>query len=81
MFGITVGTVGIWLLLLLIWTIPWKGYALWLAARNDSPWWFIILLVVNTVGILEIIYIFFVGRPLQKKLSAAESSEAADSKQ
>ena len=58
---------GMFVALLLIWTIPWKGYALWLAARNNHPWWFVILLVVNTVAILEIIYIIGVGRPAQKK--------------
>jgi len=44
---------------LAIWTIVWKGTALWKAARNNSNIWFIILLIVNTLGILEIIYIFF----------------------
>ena len=44
---------------LLIWTIPWGGVALWKAARNDSKPWFIALLLINTVGLLEIIYIFY----------------------
>jgi hypothetical protein len=48
-----------WLLpLLIIWTIPWKGVALWRSARNHQTAWFIVLLVVNTLAILEIIYIF-----------------------
>jgi hypothetical protein len=46
------------LLLLAIWTIPWKGYALWLAAKRSQKGWFIVLLILNTVGILEIFYIF-----------------------
>ena len=62
-----------WLALILIWTIPWKGYALWLAARDNSVWWFIVLLIVNTAAILDIIYIFFVGRPAMKKRAAASS--------
>ncbi len=41
-----------------VWIIPWKGVALWRAARNRSVAWFVILLLVNTVGILDIIYIF-----------------------
>ena len=45
--------------LLAIWTIVWKGIALWKSARNGSNIWFIVLLIVNTLGILEIIYIFF----------------------
>ena len=41
-----------------IWSIPWKCVALWKAARNGSLAWFIVLSIVNTVGILEILYIF-----------------------
>lgn len=44
--------------LLLVWTLPWKGVALWRAARNSHLVWFIVLFVVNTLAILEIIYIF-----------------------
>ena len=58
---------GTFVLVALIWTLPWKGYALWLAARNNQPWWFVIMLLVNTLAILEIIYIFAIGRPLLKK--------------
>jgi hypothetical protein len=43
---------------LAIWTIPWKGYALWLAAKRGQKIWFIVMLILNTVGILEIFYIF-----------------------
>lgn len=43
---------------LLIWGLFWKGLALWHAGRRGQPWWFVILLVVNTVGILEITYLF-----------------------
>ena len=41
-----------------IWTIPWKGFALWKSARKGDSLWFIILLIVNTLAILEILYIF-----------------------
>jgi len=52
-----------WIIILVVlWTIPWKGVALWKAARNQSIIWFVILLVVNTLGILEIIYIFFFSK-------------------
>jgi hypothetical protein len=37
---------------------PWKGVALWRAARNKQLAWFICLLIFNTLAILEIIYIF-----------------------
>ncbi len=43
-----------------------KGYSLWLAAKRDEKWWFVILLVVNTLGILELIYIIFVAKKWRK---------------
>lgn len=59
---------------ILVWTLPWKGYALWLSARNGHKWWFIILLVVNTLAILEIVYIFAVGRKATKEKGATTVS-------
>jgi hypothetical protein len=50
------------LLLILIWTLPWKGYALWKSARLSDKWWFIALLVINTVAVLEILYIFIFSK-------------------
>ena len=44
--------------LTIIWTLPWKGYALWKAAKKDHKAWFIILFLINTLAILEILYIF-----------------------
>ena len=44
--------------LAVVWLLAWKGVALWRAARNSHLIWFIVLLIVNTLGILEIIYIF-----------------------
>jgi hypothetical protein len=46
------------LILAVIWTIPWKGVALWKAARRGQKVWFVLLLVLNTLAILEILYIF-----------------------
>jgi len=44
---------------LLIWSFFWKGWALWRASKNNQKYWFIIILVVNTLAILEIIYLVF----------------------
>ena len=50
-----------WVILpLIIWTAFWKGYALWTASKNNHKKWFIALVILNTFGILEIIYVFFV---------------------
>lgn len=56
-----------WIIWLAIaWTIPWKGVALWKAARNSDKIWFVILLIFNTLAILEIIYIFIFGRRVKE---------------
>lgn len=46
------------IIVIAFWELFWKGIALWHAARRDSKPWFVILLVVNSVGILSIIYLF-----------------------
>jgi len=52
-----------WIILLTtLWTAPWKGVALWKAAKKRDTIWFIILLVVNTMAVLEIIYVFWISK-------------------
>lgn len=43
--------------LIILWATIWKGLALWRAARLQSKGWFIALFIINTMGILEIIYL------------------------
>lgn len=45
--------------LMIAWSFIWKGIALWHAARHHQKAWFIIILLVNTIGVLEIIYLLF----------------------
>ncbi len=47
---------------LLIWSVVWKGIALWKSARNSHKKWFVALLILNTLGALEIIYILFFSK-------------------
>ena len=54
--------VGPVLIIVLVWSLFWKGLALWHSARRAEPAWFVILLIANTVGILDIIYIFAVAK-------------------
>jgi hypothetical protein len=56
-FGLSGTLFGIVFAAVLLWTIVLKGFSLWYAARGSQKWWFIALLVVNTFGILEIIYL------------------------
>ena len=47
------------LFLMVIFVIVLKGYSLWCAARAGQKWWFIALLVLNTLGILEVVYLIW----------------------
>ena len=47
-------------LLIMAWSLLWKGLALWRAAKRGDTWWFIAFLIINTAGILEIIYLFVI---------------------
>ncbi len=61
--GITLPNIPGWLIaVVVIWSLIWKGIALWKAARLEHRRWFIALLILNSLGILEIIYIYFVAR-------------------
>ncbi|MDO8265171.1 MAG: DUF5652 family protein [Candidatus Parcubacteria bacterium] len=53
------------LLILVAWSYFWKAWALWLAARNGQRNWFLVLMFLGTLGILEIIYIFKISKKKQ----------------
>lgn len=63
--------------LVLVWIIVIKGIALWKSARNDDKWWFIALLLINSLGILELVYIIWFSK---KKMELMETVSAPESK-
>ena len=56
------------LIFLIIWEILWEIIAMWKAARNNEMAWFICIALINTLGILPIIYII---KDRKKKSSSA----------
>lgn len=50
------------ILTLALWSIMWKGLGLWNTAKKGDIWWFIAILLINSLGILEIIYLFVVRK-------------------
>jgi len=54
------------LMLIAIWELIWKGIALWKTARNKQKIWFIFILVLNTVGILPIVYLLWFQKKAKK---------------
>ena len=53
-------------ILLAVWSLAWKGFALWRASKNNSKYWFVALLFINTYGLLEIIYLFYFSKRKKK---------------
>jgi hypothetical protein len=53
---------GFTLAIIVVWSIFWKGLALWHAAQRGEQWWFVAFLFVNTAGILEIVYLFAIAK-------------------
>jgi hypothetical protein len=49
------------------WSLVWKGLALWVSARLKQKWWFMPLVFINTLGILEILYLFVFSADNSKK--------------
>ncbi|HLW29916.1 MAG TPA: DUF5652 family protein [Brumimicrobium sp.] len=45
------------LFILVIWEMVWKAIAMWKSARNNELGWFLAILLVNSIGILPIVYI------------------------
>ncbi|MEW6141872.1 MAG: DUF5652 family protein [Chloroflexota bacterium] len=56
------GSFGLVFWFVLVWSMVWKGIALWKAGRNGQLGWYVAMFIVNTAGILEILYIFIFGR-------------------
>lgn len=72
MWGFPIWTFGLGFVVFLLWNIFWKGISLWTSAKRDEKYWFLVFLFVNTMGILEIAYLFFItkeGFSRIKKLS------------
>lgn len=64
-----------------VWSLIWKALALYRAGSNKSPGWFTALLFINTVGILEMLYLFVFGRKKRRvaRLGDDSSGTASDS--
>lgn len=45
--------------IIIIWESIWKGIGLWRAAKNNQLNWFIAIFILNTLGILPIVYLKF----------------------
>ncbi len=44
-------------------SLPFKIVGLWRSARNNQKGWFAAMLLLNTLGILELVYLFYFSKP------------------
>jgi hypothetical protein len=53
-----------WYILVLLgaWDIVWKALGLWKSARKGDKAWFVLILILNTVGILPMAYIYIFSK-------------------
>ena|SRR3989344_5310854 len=70
-----------WLLAIVItWSLVWKGLALWKSAKRNSSAWFIAILVINTIGIFEILYIYLFSEIKLDNLSSEKKRKKIQKK-
>ncbi|MBI4114714.1 MAG: hypothetical protein HY445_02630 [Candidatus Niyogibacteria bacterium] len=69
------GYFSLFILLVVLWTVPWKGCALWRAAKRNDKWWFVVFLVINLLAIPEIIYLIATRK--KKDSGVSEDSPSA----
>ena len=64
-----------WVILLTIlamaWVLIWKSYSLWTAAKAGQKRWFVALVIFNTLGLLDIFYIFYIAKKTPKDIVRA----------
>jgi len=69
------------LLVIVIWSIPWTFSAMWKAAQNGHKVWYIALLIINTAGVLPMLYIFYFSKnknPFNKKKENRKDTKKID---
>jgi len=54
-----------------VWSLIWMGIAMWKSARKNHIIWFVVFLLVHTLGVLEILYIFVFSKMGRKAAAPA----------
>lgn len=63
------------LLLAALWSLPWKGVALWRATKNEQKGWFVAILVTNTFALLDALYIFYFSKKSTQKKNITKKNK------
>ncbi len=46
-----------WIVILIVAELVMKGIALWKCGRNNQPIWYLVILIINSAGVLPLIYL------------------------
>ena len=57
------------MIILSLWSALWKGLALWKSAKLGHKVWFVVMFLLNTLGILEIIYLIIYRNKNKSKIA------------
>lgn len=66
------------LLIIVAWEAVWKGIALWFSAKNQQKGWFVVLFVLNTLGLLPIIYLIWFRPKAEQEEAPAQELEISE---
>lgn len=55
------------IVILSVWELVWKAFGLWHSAKNDDKLWFVLIMILNTAGILPIVYLLTKTKFFKKK--------------
>ena len=56
---------------IILWEMVWKGIACYRAGRHRQKWWFFWMFILNTLGILQILYLLFFQKKEKEEKPAA----------
>ena len=62
-------------IIFIIWSLTLKGVALWKAARREELRWFLAILILNTAGVLEIVYLVLTNKKENSETKEPEKHE------
>jgi len=69
------------LILVQVWDLIWKAFALWRAARKRDIFWFVLLILINSAGLLPAFYLFYISERPKKKGSIVKKLSKSEGEQ
>ena len=71
----------LWVIIsVVVWDGVWKALAMWKSARLSEPIWFIVLFVINSLGILPILYLFIFSKQSKNANKVQKASRRSSRK-